>query len=156
MRKFKKGDLVSWSHNPKGLYRFNNYKSENTACDSICIHEDGFKHLYHTKTETIKKVGIDENNGPIIKNIGKLIMEELKKMKYAHYFKDVSNLQEIDVYRVLTLFDVTNPCLSHAIKKLLVAGGRGGGKDIQKDVQEAIDSLSRFIEMQAEDQKAKL
>jgi hypothetical protein len=151
MKKFKKGDLVSWSHNPKGLYRFHNYKSEDPACDSICIHEDGFKHLYHTKTETIKKVGMDENNGANIKNT-----KMANKIKHPHYFKDVTNLQEIDVYRVLTLFGVTNPCLSHAIKKLLVAGGRGGGKDIQKDVEEAIDSLSRFIEMQAEDQKPKL
>lgn len=70
--------------------------------------------------------------------------------KHSHYFKDVSNLQNIDVYRVLELFAVVNPCLQHAVKKLLVAGGRGA-KDIQKDVQEAIDTLERWKEMGQED-----
>lgn len=70
--------------------------------------------------------------------------------KHSHYFKDVSNLQRIDVYRVLELFEVTNPCLQHAIKKLLVAGGRGA-KSTDKDIREAIDSLQRYIEMRNED-----
>lgn len=71
--------------------------------------------------------------------------------KHPHYHKDVRHLETIDVYRVLTLFNVTDPCIQHAVKKLLVAGGRGAGKDIAKDVQEAIDSLQRFQEMRAED-----
>ncbi|CAB4194451.1 hypothetical protein UFOVP1254_66 [uncultured Caudovirales phage] len=71
--------------------------------------------------------------------------------KHGHYFKDVSKLHEIDVYRVLKLFNVTDPAISHAVKKLLVAGGRGAGKDVQKDVQEAIDTLVRWQEMQQED-----
>lgn len=37
------------------------------------------------------------------------------------------------------------------MKKLLVAGGRGAGKDQDQDVQEAIDSLQRFQEMRLED-----
>src|SRR5690606_25536791 len=36
---------------------------------------------------------------------------------YGHYFRDVSHLQAIDVYRVLRLFGVTDPCLQHATKK---------------------------------------
>jgi hypothetical protein len=71
--------------------------------------------------------------------------------KHPHYHKDVRHLQTIDVYRVLALFNVTDPCIQHAVKKLLVAGGRGAGKDLSKDVQEAIDSLQRFQEMQTED-----
>lgn len=71
--------------------------------------------------------------------------------KHPHYHKDVSSLQTVDVYRVLALFNVTDPCIQHAVKKLLVAGGRGAGKDIGKDVQEAIDSLERFKEMRVED-----
>lgn len=70
---------------------------------------------------------------------------------HSHYFKDVSKLDTIDVYRVLSLFNVTDPCIQHAVKKLLVAGGRGAGKDINKDIQEAIDSLLRWKEMRAED-----
>ena len=75
----------------------------------------------------------------------------MKERKHPHYYKDVSNLKEVDVYRVLKLFNVTDPCIQHSIKKLLVAGGRGGGKDISKDVQEAIDTLERWKEIQAED-----
>ncbi len=71
-------------------------------------------------------------------------------MKHAHYFKSVAGLKHVDVYRVLDLFKVTDPCIGHAVKKLLVAGGRGAGKDVGKDVQEAIDCLERWKEMQAE------
>jgi hypothetical protein len=75
--------------------------------------------------------------------------------KHSHYFKDVSRLETIDVYRVLQLFNVTDPCLQHAVKKLLVAGGRGVkaqmGQTVARDVQEAIDTLQRWQEMQHED-----
>jgi hypothetical protein len=74
--------------------------------------------------------------------------------KHPHYHKDVRHLQTIDVYRVLALFNVTDPCIQHAVKKLLVAGGRGAGKDLGKDVQETIDSLQRFQEMRVEDNEA--
>ena len=70
---------------------------------------------------------------------------------HGHYFKDVSNLETIDVYRVLELFNVVNPCVQHAVKKLLVAGGRGAGKDMGKDIQEAIDSLQRWQGMRSEE-----
>lgn len=74
--------------------------------------------------------------------------------KYKHYFKDVSNLDKIDIYRVLKLWEVNHPCLQHAAKKILVAGNRGH-KDISKDIQEAIDSLERYKEMLIEDNKEK-
>ena len=70
--------------------------------------------------------------------------------KHNHYFKDVSNLISIDVYRVLELFEVTDQALGHAIKKLLVAGGSGAGKSIEKDIEEAIVSLQRCLQMKRE------
>ncbi len=73
-------------------------------------------------------------------------------MSHPHYFKDVSGLKAVDVYRVLELFDVTSPAIQHAVKKLLCAGGRGH-KDQAKDVQEAIDSLVRWQFMRKEDGK---
>ena len=73
---------------------------------------------------------------------------------HDHYFKDVSNLKHIDVYRVLILFGVTDPCIQHAIKKLLCAGNRGA-KDKTQDVQEAISSLLRYLEMQTENENDK-
>lgn len=73
-------------------------------------------------------------------------------MSHSHYFKDVSKLVAIDVYRVLELFEVVDPAIQHAVKKLLCAGGRGY-KDQAKDVQEAIDSLVRWQFMRKEDGK---
>jgi hypothetical protein len=69
--------------------------------------------------------------------------------KHSHYFKSVEGLKTIDVYRVLELFAVTDPCIQHAVKKLLVAGGRGS-KDISKDIREAIVTLERWEEMREE------
>lgn len=73
-------------------------------------------------------------------------------MKHPHYFKDVAHLLTVDVYRVLDLFQVTDPCIAHAVKKLLLPGGRGG-KSMHQDVQEAMDSLLRWQEMQDENDR---
>lgn len=71
--------------------------------------------------------------------------------EFSHYYKKVPNgVQYIDVYRLLEMFEVTNPAIQHAVKKLLVAGGRGH-KDLDKDVKEAIVSLNRWIEMREEE-----
>ena len=75
------------------------------------------------------------------------------KEKHSHYYKNVAHLKDIDAYRVLERFGVTDPSIQHAVKKLLVAGGRGAGKDQDQDVQEAIDSLQRFQEMRIEDDR---
>ncbi|QJI53336.1 phosphodiesterase [Alteromonas phage vB_AcoS-R7M] len=68
-------------------------------------------------------------------------------MKHSHYFKNVQNLHLLDVYKVCELFDIQDPsgALQHAIKKLLVAGGRGA-KDKQKDIREAVDTLQRYLD----------
>lgn len=70
--------------------------------------------------------------------------------KHCHYSKDVSRLKSVDVYRILMLYEVSDPCLQHAIKKLLCAGVRGI-KDRAKDIQEAIDSLTRWQAIRQED-----
>ncbi len=66
--------------------------------------------------------------------------------EYPHYYKNVSRLAVLDVYRVLDLFEVTNPCVAHAVKKLLVIGDRGS-KDFDTDLKEAIDTLKRLQDM---------
>jgi hypothetical protein len=73
-------------------------------------------------------------------------------MKHNHYFKNTVHLNAVDVYRVLSLYGVTDPCLQHAIKKLLCAGDRGA-KDIEQDVQEAIDTLERYQDMRVEEEE---
>lgn len=75
------------------------------------------------------------------------------KRRHSHYFKDVSGLEIVDVYRVLELFGVADPCLQHAVKKILVAGARGDKavvSTLERDIQEAIDTLKRWQEMRAE------
>lgn len=69
---------------------------------------------------------------------------------HQHYKKDVRHLSFVDVYRVLQLFDVTDPCIQHAVKKLLCAGQRGA-KTQEQDVREAVDTLHRWLQMQSED-----
>lgn len=80
-------------------------------------------------------------------------MAKKKDRKHKHYFKNVAHLTHIDVYRVLALYNVTDQAVAHAVKKLLVAGGRGV-KDTTRDIQEAIDTLVRRLEMAREDELA--
>lgn len=51
-----------------------------------------------------------------------------------------NNSVEIDVYRVLKAFNVTDPGCQHAAKKILCRGIRGKGDELQ-DTIEAIDAL---------------
>lgn len=66
--------------------------------------------------------------------------------KHNHYFKDVSDLDEIDVYQVLRLFNVTDPCLQHIVKKALCAGQRGH-KDFETDLKNIFDTAKRALEI---------
>lgn len=76
----------------------------------------------------------------------------MSNAKYGHYFRNVQHLDYIDIYRVLDVFGVSDPCLQHAAKKILVAGGRGS-KDFEKDLDEAIATLQRKKQMLEEDRK---
>lgn len=76
--------------------------------------------------------------------------------QHRHYFRDVSHLTEVDVYRVCMLFAVNDPsgAIQHAIKKLLLTGARGGGKTFWRDLKEARDTLNRRLAMMEEDDMA--
>ncbi|MFM0165728.1 hypothetical protein PQR39_35530 [Paraburkholderia sediminicola] len=84
----------------------------------------------------------------------KPVLNNLSERKHSHYFKKCP-YDVVDVYRVLALFGVTDPCFQHALKKILLAGDRKH-KDVEKDVQESIDTLVRWQEMQQEDVAAGL
>lgn len=56
----------------------------------------------------------------------------------------------LDIYRVLSLFEVKSHAVGHAIKKLIMAGKRGS-KGYEQDIREAVDSLNRELQMIAED-----
>lgn len=69
--------------------------------------------------------------------------------KHNHYFKDVSDYKEIDVYALCKIFEIDDPsgCTQHAIKKLLVTGKRGH-KDRLRDLQDVVDTVKRLIELE--------
>ena len=77
----------------------------------------------------------------------------MSQAKHPHYFKAMP-YTHVDIYRVLLAYGVTDPCLQHAAKKVLVAGGRGAGKDVRRDIREAIETLERWEEMRSEEEAA--
>ena len=79
--------------------------------------------------------------------------EEKIEVEYEEVFKQPVNKYkvpckgvEIDVYDVLKAFSVTCPGTQHAVKKLLKTGKRGY-KDNKQDLNEAIKSIIRAIEL---------
>lgn len=77
--------------------------------------------------------------------------ENLSK-KYPQYYKDVSDVTEVDVYAIHQLFNVQDAsgCIQHASKKLLLSGVRTGGKSAFKDIKEARDTLTRWLQLNPE------
>ena len=75
--------------------------------------------------------------------------EQTMSEKYPQYYKSVGDLTEIDVYTVHHLFNIQDPsgAIQHASKKLLLSGVRTGGKSALKDITEARDTLTRWIEL---------
>ena len=75
--------------------------------------------------------------------------EEETAKKYDVYFKDFSGCDEADVYQVHHNFKLVDPsgCKHHASKKILLSGVRTGGKDEYKDIEEARDTLNRWLEI---------
>ena len=71
------------------------------------------------------------------------------KENHNHYFKPCP-YDTLDVYRVISIFGVSDPCIQHALKKLLCSGVRGY-KDQSKDIQDVIDTLERWKKMREED-----
>jgi hypothetical protein len=71
-------------------------------------------------------------------------------MSHNHYFRDVSHLEQIDVYRVLKLFGVECPVAQHVVKKALAAGQRGH-KSVRRDWQDIADSATRRLQMMDEE-----
>lgn len=74
--------------------------------------------------------------------------------KYPKYYKSVEHLAEVDVYAIHLLFDIQDPsgALQHASKKLLLSGVRTGGKSKYHDIKEARDTLTRWLELNADTQ----
>lgn len=72
---------------------------------------------------------------------------ENPKHSGSKYYKEIQDIEGntigvVDVYSVLYAYNVTNPALQHAIKKLLCAGLRNKGS-FEQDCQEAKDAVEQ-------------
>lgn len=72
--------------------------------------------------------------------------------KHNHYFRDCP-YNKIDVYRIIEIFEITDPVAQHILKKCIATGKRGH-KDVERDWQDILDSAQRKIQMLAEDKTA--
>lgn len=70
--------------------------------------------------------------------------------KYPHYYVNVEGLEVIDFYRLALLYNITDPCIQHAVKKLLAIGNRGH-KNRRHDINDVIDSLQARLRIMDED-----
>ena len=71
--------------------------------------------------------------------------------KHNHYFRDCP-YDKIDVYRIIDIFEITDPVAQHILKKCIATGKRGH-KDEERDWQDILDSAQRRLDMIAEDAK---
>jgi len=76
------------------------------------------------------------------------VVESLFSNK-SKYHREIKKGVSVDVYDVLSAFEVVNPAMQHALKKMLAPGKRGA-KDTIQDMQEAIQSIERAIELEKE------
>jgi hypothetical protein len=82
------------------------------------------------------------------------LIEHNNNNKYSRKIKTIvidgiDHVIYVDVYDVLTAFNTINPAMDHAIKKMLAPGKRGNKSTIQ-DMNEAIQSIKRAIELEQE------
>lgn len=66
--------------------------------------------------------------------------------KRGKYDREIRTGVFVDVYDVLSAWEVTDPAIQHAIKKCLQPGARGV-KSCRQDVEEAIASLKRSLDL---------
>lgn len=139
---------ISFDSNCINQYmNLNTLSFDNTINIYLFVHSLSVKKDYHTvityndlmanylPKDTVLNDAVDEALKEVSKN-------EDKPNKYKKQYKGI----EIDVYDVLKAFNVVNPAIQHAIKKLL-AGGQIGYKDVKQDYNEAIQSIKRGIEL---------
>jgi len=97
-------------------------------------------------------INLETHDYKIVDGILIRVDKEDKQQKHQHYKKDVKHLDYIDVYRIIDLYELHDPCFQHALKKILVPGARGH-KDLTKDINDIIDTMRRKLEMMSETEK---
>lgn len=101
--------------------------------------------IFDQKNPSIKSLRYKQ----LFKNIhiSSLDLYDVIENKNSHYFIDVSEFDELDVYAICKLYGVddSSGAIHHALKKILCPGKRSGGKGRQQDISEAIGSLKRYM-----------
>ena len=71
--------------------------------------------------------------------------------RYPEQFKDVSDLDDIDIYQIHALFNLSDAsgCLHHASRTLLLSGSKEANSSLYKEIQEARDALTRWLQINA-------
>jgi len=134
-RPIKVGDRLRWLAGPSGSNEFVVYEI-NRIGDSLIDTEGDEWSCVFSRPEQFEH--IDESQADPVTHSGS---------KYLHDVQLVGG--KIDVYAVLVAFGVSCPARQHAIKKLLCAGLRGKGDELQ-DLVEARDAVSRAIDLAKE------
>lgn len=151
-----KSDKLVWSNNERYEYVLAGGGGPFVFSDNqvICYSEDDLK-LIETRPDEwqegekrMDNIGQNGNDG----HYERKVVEHDKKNKYSRKIKTISlgNVDHaiyVDVYDVLTAFEVVNPAMAHAVKKMLAPGQRGV-KDTVQDMKEAIQSIERAIELE--------
>ena len=145
---------VDWSAAPEGATHWHDDFSAwyKIVDDSAFIYSD-YDDVWDLSAYEISDIKLSqgfiarpESIHDVARSIEAARVAEQSERTYPHYFKDVSDVDAIDLYHVARLYDITDPALFHAFKKIACAGKRGA-KDQAQDVQEAIDALKRWQEL---------
>ncbi len=108
-------------------------------CKSIgCVVEIPHEQDFCSSCFSIKKTETSQEN-----------QHQSLSEKYPQYYKPVGELTEVDVYAVHHLFQLQDysGALHHSSKKILLSGVRTGGKSAYKDIKEARDTLTRWLQL---------
>lgn len=92
---------------------------------------------YHIVAKAARQIDGEASNSPA----------EGQVAQPASRYHKIINGVSVDVYDVLTAFGVTNAATAHAVKKLLAAGERGH-KDKLTDLNEAMQSIARAVQIE--------
>ena len=118
---------------------------------SICRSLGCTNHVYSSVEDFCEEclTWTDRNQESLSAEEDHLNEPESMAQKYPKYYKPVGKLTEVDVYAVHKLFNIQDPsgAIQHASKKLLLSGVRTGGKTPYKDIQEARDTLTRWLQL---------
>lgn len=145
-------DKIDWKSAPEGATHYNHESKQFFAqvCENIMTYCNGtWTRIEGYTIADIESAAATVKRPESITDVARSIeAARVEERKHGHYFKDVSSIAQIDVYSVLRLFEVTDPCLQHIVKKALCAGKRGA-KDFARDVQEIADTAARLIELES-------